>query len=88
MVKNEEPHSNRDSAVEINTPNIPATIRGTKYSGMTLKTCSVYVNSVIVELFVLPRTNKTVTKINQNHIAYKNVQDPRGEYAWLFGGMR
>ncbi len=34
------------------------------------------------------RTNKTVTKINQNHIAYKNVQDPRGEYAWLFGGMR
>ena len=35
-----------------------------------------------------PRTNKPVTKINSNHIAYKNVQDPRGEYAWLFGGMR
>lgn len=35
-----------------------------------------------------PTTNKPVTRINQNHIAYKNVQDPRGEYAWLFGGMR
>jgi hypothetical protein len=33
-------------------------------------------------------TGKTVTKINHNHPAYKNVQDPRGQYSWLFSGMR
>jgi hypothetical protein len=33
-------------------------------------------------------TGKTVTKINQQHPAYRNVQDPRGQYSWLFGGMR
>jgi len=32
-------------------------------------------------------TGKEVTKINPQHVAYKNVQDPRGEYMWLFGGM-
>jgi len=30
-------------------------------------------------------TNKSEVKINPNHSAYKNVQDPKGEYAWLFG---
>jgi hypothetical protein len=33
-------------------------------------------------------TGKTVTKINQQHPAYRNVQDPRGQYSWLFGGAR
>lgn len=32
-------------------------------------------------------TGKEVTKINPQHVAYKNIQDPRGEYMWLFGGM-
>jgi hypothetical protein len=32
-----------------------------------------------------PETNQEIKKINPNHIAYKNVQDPRGEHAWLFG---
>jgi hypothetical protein len=33
-------------------------------------------------------SGKKVTKINPQHTAYKNVQDPRGQYSWLFGGMR
>lgn len=37
---------------------------------------------------VNPVTKQKETKINPNHIAYKNVQDPKGEYAWLFGKMR
>jgi hypothetical protein len=32
-----------------------------------------------------PETKEFEKKINPNHSAYKNVQDPRGEYAWLFG---
>jgi hypothetical protein len=32
-----------------------------------------------------PETKQVEKKINPNHSAYKNVQDPRGEYAWLFG---
>lgn len=32
-------------------------------------------------------TKKIETKINPNHVAYRNVQDPRGEFLWLFGGM-
>jgi hypothetical protein len=35
-----------------------------------------------------PETKKPETKINPNHAAYKNVQDPKGEYAWLFGKMK
>ena len=35
-----------------------------------------------------PITNKKVTKINPNHSAYRNVQDPNGDYMWLFSGMR
>lgn len=31
------------------------------------------------------QTNQEIKKINPNHIAYKNVQDPRGEHSWLFG---
>ena len=31
------------------------------------------------------QTNQDIKKINPNHIAYKNVQDPRGEHSWLFG---
>jgi hypothetical protein len=38
---------------------------------------------------VVNQTTKQVeTKINPEHKAYKNVQDPRGEYAWLFGKMK
>ena len=33
-----------------------------------------------------PVTKQTVTKINPQHAAYKNVQDPTGQYMWLFGG--
>ena len=33
-----------------------------------------------------PITKQTVTKINPQHAAYKNVQDPTGQYMWLFGG--
>ena len=35
-----------------------------------------------------PVTNKKVTKINPNHSAYRNVQDPNGDYMWLFSGLR
>jgi hypothetical protein len=35
-----------------------------------------------------PVTNKKVTKINPNHSAYRNVQDPNGDYMWLFSGMK
>jgi len=31
-------------------------------------------------------TKQTITKINPQHTAYKNVQDPTGQYSWLFGG--
>lgn len=34
------------------------------------------------------QTKKVEKKINPNHSAYRNVQDPRGEYAWLFGKLR
>jgi intein/homing endonuclease len=33
-----------------------------------------------------PTTKQTVIKINPQHTAYKNVQDPTGQYMWLFGG--
>ncbi len=32
--------------------------------------------------------NKKVTKINPNHSAYRNVQDPNGDYLWLFSGLK
>lgn len=35
-----------------------------------------------------PETKKIEKKINPNHAAYRNVQDPRGEFAWLFGKTR
>ena len=35
-----------------------------------------------------PETKEVEKKINPNHSAYKNVQDPRGEFAWLFGRTR
>jgi hypothetical protein len=34
-----------------------------------------------------PSTGQIEKKINPQHVAYKNVQDPRGEHAWLFGNM-
>ena len=34
-----------------------------------------------------PTTGQIEKKINPQHVAYKNVQDPRGEHAWLFGNM-
>jgi len=35
-----------------------------------------------------PETKQIEKKINPNHSAYKNVQDPKGEYAWLFGKIK
>lgn len=35
-----------------------------------------------------PTTKTKETKINPDHKAYRNVQDPRGEYAWLFGKIK
>ena len=35
-----------------------------------------------------PISNKKTTRINPNHGAYRNVQDPNGEYMWLFSGLR
>jgi hypothetical protein len=35
-----------------------------------------------------PKTNQKVTKINPNHRAYKNIQDPNGDYMWLFSGLK
>ena len=32
-------------------------------------------------------TGQVTKKINPQHTAYKNVQDPRGEHMWLFGSM-
>jgi hypothetical protein len=29
-------------------------------------------------------TGNVVQKINTTHTAYRNVQDPRGQYSWLF----
>jgi len=37
---------------------------------------------------VINEKGNVETKINEKHIAYKNVQDPRGEFNWLFGGKR
>ena len=31
-----------------------------------------------------PDTGVVVQKPNPNHQAYKNIQDPRGQYSWLF----
>jgi hypothetical protein len=31
-----------------------------------------------------PETGVVSQKINTTHTAYKNVQDPRGQYSWLF----
>ena len=31
-----------------------------------------------------PETGVVLQKINPTHTAYKNVQDPRGQYSWLF----
>jgi hypothetical protein len=31
-----------------------------------------------------PNTGVVSQKPNPNHNAYKNVQDPRGQYSWLF----
>jgi intein/homing endonuclease len=35
-----------------------------------------------------PNKNKKVTKINPSHSAYRNVQDPNGDYLWLFSGLK
>jgi hypothetical protein len=32
-------------------------------------------------------TKKTITTVNQRHPAYKNAQDPTGQYAWLFSSQ-
>lgn len=45
-------------------------------------------NSSPTTTVVNPVTKQKETKINPEHKAYRNVQDPRGEYAWLFGKMR
>lgn len=33
------------------------------------------------------KTGETTKKINPEHKAYRNVQDPRGDYSWLFGNL-
>jgi hypothetical protein len=43
-------------------------------------------NGAMVKTQDSNKTNKPV--LNKNNIAYRNVQDPRGQYSWLFGGMR
>lgn len=45
-------------------------------------------NNSATTTVVNPVTKQKETRINPNHSAYKNVQDPKGEYAWLFGRMR
>ena len=46
-------------------------------------------NGAMVKNTEKPKENvKNKPVINQNHVAYRNVQDPRGQYSWLFGGMR
>lgn len=35
-----------------------------------------------------PVTGAVKQVVNQNHAAYKNVQDPRGQYSWLFAKPR
>jgi len=35
-----------------------------------------------------PNTGNITQKINPTHTAYKNVQDPRGQYSWLFAKPR
>lgn len=35
-----------------------------------------------------PNTGNVTQKINPTHTAYKNVQDPRGQYSWLFAKPR
>ena len=32
-------------------------------------------------------TGSVTKKINPEHRAYKNVQDPRGEHMWVFGNF-
>jgi hypothetical protein len=34
-----------------------------------------------------PATGEVTKKINPEHKAYRNVQDPRGEHMWLFGNL-
>ena len=33
-------------------------------------------------------TKQPTKKINPNHVAYRNVQDPNGDYMWLFSGLK
>ncbi len=42
-------------------------------------------NSSTTKTVINPTTKQLEKKINPEHKSYKNVQDPRGEYAWLFG---
>ena len=32
--------------------------------------------------------NKKITKANPSHVAYKNIQDPNGDFLWLFSGLK
>ncbi len=34
-----------------------------------------------------PATGEVTKKINPEHRAYRNIQDPRGEHMWLFGNL-
>jgi hypothetical protein len=44
-------------------------------------------NNKATTTVVNQETGKKETKINPQHTAYRNAQDPRGEHMWLFGGM-
>ncbi len=45
-------------------------------------------NNRPVTTSVDPETKRIVNKPNPNHIAYRNAQDPRGDYMWLFSGIK
>jgi hypothetical protein len=45
-------------------------------------------NNRPVTTSVDPETKRIVNRPNPNHIAYRNAQDPRGDYMWLFSGIK
>ena len=44
-------------------------------------------NTVSTTVKTFDNNNQPQKTINPNNPVYKNVQDPTGQYAWLFGGM-
>ena len=44
-------------------------------------------NTVSTTVKTFDNNKQPQKTINPNNPAYKNVQDPTGQYSWLFGGM-